>query len=68
MGRVGLVTVDLAAGGPRRDGDGFPVDDQPEGVVSGQDGDGLARVDHADLDLLADDLDAAPGGDPAAAR
>jgi hypothetical protein len=40
VGRVGLVTVDLAAGGPGGDGGGFPVDDQPEGVVSGQDGDG----------------------------
>jgi hypothetical protein len=35
--------VDLAAGGPGGDGDGFAVDDQP---------------DHTDLDLLADDLDA----------
>ena len=33
-------------------------------VASGQDGDGLARVDHADLDLLTGDLDAAPKADP----
>src|SRR6185437_9459650 len=62
--RVGLVTAGLLAGGAVQDADGFPVDDQPEAVVLGEDGDGLARVGHAGLDALAGDLDAAPAGYP----
>jgi len=44
--------------------DGLAVDDHPEGVVPGDDGDDLPGVGHADLDALAGDLDAAAGGDP----
>jgi hypothetical protein len=62
---VGFVTVDLLAGGAGHDACGLPVDDQPEAVVPGDDGDDLARMDHADLDALAGDLDAAAAGDPA---
>src|SRR5262249_19172961 len=63
-GRVGLVTADLVMGGAGHDADGFPVDDQAEGVALRDDGDDLACVGHADLDALAGDLDAAPAGDP----
>ena len=56
--------MDLACGGAGHDADGLPVDDEPEGVVLGGDGDDLARVDQADLDLLGGDHDAAAGGDP----
>src|SRR5215468_90517 len=64
VGGVGLVTVDFAAGGAGHDSDGVAVDDQPEAVGLGDDGDDLPGVGHADLDLLAGDLDAAAGGDP----
>jgi hypothetical protein len=59
MGRVGLVPVDLAGGGAGHDAGGLPVDDEPEAVVLGGDGDDLARVDQADLDLLGGGLAAA---------
>ena len=42
----------------------LPVDGEPEGVVLGGDGDDLARVDQADLDLLGGHHDAAAGRDP----
>lgn len=64
MGRVGLVPVDLAGGGAGHDADGLPVDGEPEAVVLGGDGEDLARVDQADLDLLGGDHDASAGGDP----
>ena len=64
VGGVGLEAVDFAAGGAGHGADGFAVDDHPEAVVLGDDGDDLACVGHADLDLLAGDLDATTGGDP----
>ena len=56
--------MDLACGGTGNDSGGLPVDLEPEAVVLGGDGDDLARVDQADLDLLGGDHDAAAGGDP----
>jgi len=44
--------VDLAGGGAGHDADGLPIDEEPEAVVLGGDGDDLARVDQADPDLL----------------
>ena len=41
---MGLVTVDFVAGGAGHDGDGFAVDDQPEAVVLGHDGDDLSGL------------------------
>src|SRR5215470_2901324 len=64
VGGVGLEAADFAAGGAGHGGDGLAVDDQPETVVLGDEGDDLSCVGHADLDLLAGDLDAAAGGDP----
>src|SRR6516165_806406 len=64
VGGVSLVTVDLTAGGAGHNANSLPVDDQPEAVVLADYGDDLARVGHADLDLLMSDLDAAAGGDP----
>ena len=58
-GRVGLVPVDLTGGGAGNDSGRLPVDLEPEAVVPGGDGDDLARVDQADLDLLGSDHDAA---------
>src|SRR5215472_12445812 len=63
-GGIALVTIDFAAGGAGHDPGGLAVDDQPEAVVLGDDGDDLAGMGHADLDALAGDLDAAAGGDP----
>jgi len=63
-GGVGLEAVDFTAGGAGHRDDVFAVDDQPEGVVLGDDGDDLSCVGHADLEALAGDLDAAAGGDP----
>src|SRR5215469_3050830 len=65
VGGVGLITVDFAAGGAGHDADVLAVDDQPESIVLGDDGDDLSCVGHADVDALAGDLDAAAGGDPA---
>ena len=56
--------MDLAGGGAGNDSGGLPVDDEPEAVVPGDDGDDLARVDQPDLDLLGSDHDAAAGGNP----
>lgn len=46
-GYVGLVAVDLAAGGASHGDGGFAVDGDLEAVVAGGDGDDLAGVDHA---------------------
>lgn len=51
MRRVCLVAVDLAGGGAGHHADGLPVDDEPEGMVFGGDGDELARVPQAELGL-----------------
>ena len=55
---MGLVTVDLVAGRAGHDANGVAVDDQPEVVALGDDGDDLSGVGHADLDVLAGDLEA----------
>jgi hypothetical protein len=46
------VPVEFAGGGARHHADGSAVGPDPEAVVLGGDGDELARVDQADLDLL----------------
>jgi hypothetical protein len=61
---VGLVPVDLAGGGSRDGARGLPVDVELEGVIVGRDGNGLAGVDHADLDSLSGDHDLAALGYP----
>src|SRR5580704_13574081 len=57
---ISLVTVDLPAGGPGHNGDGFAFDVNPEAVVIDSHGHDLADVDHADLDPLGADHDLAP--------
>jgi len=54
--------VDLGGGRAWHDGDCLVVEADLEAVVARGDGDELARVDHADLDLLGSDHDAAAGG------
>lgn len=44
--------MDLAGGGARDDGDDILADADLEAVVPGGHGDGLAGVDHADVDAL----------------
>ena len=50
---VGLVALDFPGGGAGDDGEGLLVDDDGEAVILSGHGNGLAGVDHADLDLLA---------------
>lgn len=56
---IGLVSVDLLAGGAGHDSDGLAVDVDVEAVIARGDADGLAGVDHADLDSLCRDHDLA---------
>jgi len=56
---VGLVAVDFPGGGAGDDGDSVDVDEEGELVVLGDHGNGLAGVDHADVDFLGGDHDAA---------
>src|ERR1035438_6207250 len=75
---AGLVAVDFPGSGARDDSGGLAVDDELEVAVLGDPGNGLAGVDHADLDFLGGDHDAAAlrdapldgdgAGRPAAAR
>src|SRR5215472_18554284 len=54
LGRIGLVSVDL--------GGRLAVEADLEAVIARGDGDDLARVDQANMDLLGSDHDAAAGG------